>query len=297
MQKMHMHERKEPIMLQDLDFGYLDNQYRQKCPQPHDTVLCMRGGDILIHRAEDNTLSFPTWAQVQSQCSTWHPWGDSRTQFIFTLQETDFYLWMGEAGEVPGFAYEPAATLRQVISKNLCFAAMTGWHLFTWYRNNQFCGRCGQKTQHDHKERMMRCPHCGNTIYPRISPAAIIAVTDGDRLVLSKYAGRAYTRFALIAGFLEIGETAEEGVAREVMEEVGLKVKNIRYYKSQPWGIAGNLLLGYFCDLDGDDTIRIDENELSMAGWYDRHNLPAEDDGISLTREMIRIFGEGKEPK
>ena len=284
-------------MLQDLDFGYLDNQYREKFPQPHDTVLCMRGGDILLHRNASNTLSFPTWAQVQAQCNTWHRWDSSSTQFIFTMQETDFYLWMGEAGEVPGFTYEPAATLRQVISKNLCFAAMTGWHLFTWYKNNQFCGRCGTKTEHDHKERMMRCPACGNMIYPRISPAAIIAVTDGDRLVLSKYAGRAYTRFALIAGFLEIGETAEEGVAREVMEEVGLKVKNIRYYKSQPWGIAGNLLLGYFCDLDGDDTIAIDENELSMAGWYDRHNLPAEDDGISLTREMIRIFGEGKEPK
>ena len=284
-------------MLQDLDFGYLDNQYRQKCPQPHDTVLCMRSGDILLHRSADNTLSFPTWSQVQSQCSTWHRWGGMELQFIFTLQERDFYLWMGEAGDLPGFTYEPAATLRQVISKNLCFAAMTGWHLFTWYRNNQFCGRCGQKTEHDHKERMMRCPSCGNMIFPRISPAAIIAVTDGDRLVLSKYAGRAYTRFALIAGFIEIGETAEEGVAREVMEEVGLKVKNIRYYKSQPWGIAGNLLLGYFCDLDGDDTIRIDENELSMAGWYDRHNLPAEDDGISLTREMIRIFSEGKEPK
>ena len=125
----------------------------------------------------------------------------------------------------------------------------------------------------------------------------IVAVTDRDRLVLSNYAGRAYTRSALIAGFVEIGETAEECVAREVMEEVGLKVKNIRYYKSQPWGIAGNLLQGFYCDLDGDDTIHIDENELSMAGWYDRHNLPAEDDGISLTREMIRVFSEGNEPK
>ena len=220
-----------------------------------------------------------------------------QAQFVFSMQEEDYFLWMGEAGEVPGFSYEPASSLRQSVSKEICFAAMTGWHLFTWYRNNQFCGRCGTKTAHDHKERMMRCPACGNMIFPRISPAVIIALTDGDRLILSKYAGRSYTRFALLAGFIEIGETAEECVAREVMEEVGLKVKNIRYYKSQPWGIAGNLQIGYFCDLDGDDTIRIDENELSEAGWYDRHNIPAEDDGISLTREMIRIFGEGKEPK
>jgi NAD+ diphosphatase len=81
------------------------------------------------------------------------------------------------------------------------------------------------------------------------------------------------------------------------MEEVGLKVKNIRYYNSQPWGIDGNILMGFYCDLDGDDTVHLDENELASAEWFDRNNLPAKDDGISLTREMIRIFGESKEPK
>jgi NAD+ diphosphatase len=125
----------------------------------------------------------------------------------------------------------------------------------------------------------------------------IIAVTDGDRLLLSKYAGRSYTRYALLAGYTEIGETLEQTVKREVMEEVGLRVKNIRYYKSQPWGVDGNVLMGFYCDLDGDDTIHIDENELAMAEFYGRRNLPAQDDGISLTREMIRVFQEGREPK
>ena len=294
---MQVHQERINTMLQDLSFGHLDNQYHESAPQPQDILLCMRGSDILIHRDADNVLTLPTWEQANTHCGSWNTWSDSQTQFIFSMQDRDYYLWMGEAGDIPGFSYEPAASLRQTVSKDICFAAMTGWHLFTWYRNNRFCGRCGAKTEHDHRERMMRCPSCGNMIFPRISPAAIIAVTDGDRLVLSKYAGRAYTRFALIAGFIEIGETAEEGVAREVMEEVGLKVKNIRYYKSQPWGIAGNLLMGFYCDLDGDDTIRIDETELSEAGWYDRYDLPAKDDGISLTREMIRVFSEGKEPK
>ena len=143
----------------------------------------------------------------------------------------------------------------------------------------------------------MRCPACGNMMFPRIAPAAIIGVTHGDRLILSKYANREYTRYGLIAGFIEIGETAEEAVAREVMEEVGLKVKNIRYYKSQPWGIAGNLSIGYFCDLDGSDEIHLDEQELASAAWFHRNDLPAKDDGVSLTREMVRIFEEGREPK
>ena len=143
----------------------------------------------------------------------------------------------------------------------------------------------------------MRCPACRNMIFPKIAPAAIIGLTHGDKLMLSTYAGRDTKRYGLLAGFIEIGETAEEAVAREVMEEVGLKVKNIRYYKSQPWGVAGNLSIGYFCELDGDDQVRLDENELASAEWFDRNDLPAKDDGISLTREMIRIFGEGREPK
>ena len=134
-------------------------------------------------------------------------------------------------------------------------------------------------------------------IFPRISPAVIVAVTDGDRLLLSKYAGRAYTRYALLAGYTEIGETLEQTVQREVMEEVGLRVKNIRYYKSQPWGIDGNVLMGFYCDLEGSDELRIDETELAMAQWFPRHAIPAKDDGISLTREMIRVFEEGREPK
>jgi NAD+ diphosphatase len=139
---------------------------------------------------------------------------------------------------------------------------------------------------------MMHCPDCGQVEYPKISPAVIVGVTDGDRLLLTKYAGRSFTRYALIAGFTEIGETIEETVQREVMEEVGLKVKNIRYYRSQPWSFSDTLLMGFFADLDGEDRIRLDEEELSVAEWHTRGTIPG-DDGISLTREMMRVFNEG----
>ena len=101
--------------------------------------------------------------------------------------------------------------------------------------------------------------------------------------------------YALIAGFTEIGETLEETVQREVMEEVGLKVKNIRYYKSQPWSFSSTLLCGFFCEVDGDTDITLDTEELAVGEWFDRDNIPVEDDGVSLTREMIGVFKTGGE--
>ena len=133
--------------------------------------------------------------------------------------------------------------------------------------------------------------------YTPINQAVIVGVTDGDRSLMTRYAGRGHTSYALIAGFTEIGETLEQTVQREVLEEVGLRVKNIRYYKSQPWGIDGNILAGFYCDLDGSDEISLDENELALAQWHYRESLPVEDDGFSLTREMMRVFGESREPK
>ncbi len=286
-------------MLQDLAFGRLENEFKVLTPQKADIVVCFRDNSVLIRRNKNDSLELPDFAQVSSWCEDWKSWNEDCFRYVFCLQGVNYFLWMGESGEAAdaSYQYESTRTLRQLISKTVCFAVMTAWHLFSWYRSNRYCGRCGTKTVHDSKERMLQCPNCGNMIFPKICPAVIIAITDGDRLLLSKYAGRAFTRYALIAGYTEIGETLEETVRREVMEEVGLKVRNIRYYKSQPWGVDGNILAGFFCDLDGDDMIHLDENELSMAGWYPRNDLPAEDDGISMTREMVRIFGEGKEPK
>ena len=277
-------------MLQDMEFGRLENEFRNITANPEDIILCFRDGQVLLRRDGDDVLTLPTLAQMPRYVSA--------PRYIFRMNGENFFLWTDTAPEqLDGFAYEPVRMLRQLKSKEICYAVMTGWHLYNWYRSNRLCGCCGTPTEHDTKERMLRCPSCGNLIFPRISPAVIVAVTDGDRLLLSKYAGRAYTRYALLAGYTEIGETIEQTVHREVLEEVGLKVKNLRYYKSQPWGVDGNVLMGFYCDLDGSDAIRIDEEELAMAGWYPRHALPAQDDGISLTREMIRVFGEGKEPK
>ena len=286
-------------MLQDLKEGRLENEFRVLTPEIADRVVCVRDGGILLKRDGEGRLMLPTVAQVEGWCKNWDRWEPAGFRYVFRMEGENYFLWMGRAGDCgdAAFSYEPGRGLRQPGSKEICYACMTAWHLYNWYASSRFCGRCGEKTVHDEKERMVRCPKCGMMIFPRINPAVIVGVTDGDRIVFTKYAGRNFTRYALIAGFTEIGETLEQTVSREVMEEVGLKVKNIRYYKSQPWGVDGNVLMGFFCDLDGEDTITLDEQELAVAEWHHRSNLPAQDDGMTLTREMMRVFGEGREPK
>ena len=137
-------------------------------------------------------------------------------------------------------------------------------------------------------------PKCGNLIYPKIAPAVIVAVTRGDQILMTRYQGRDYKGYALIAGFTEIGETAEDTVRREVMEEVGLQVKDLRYYGSQPWGADANLLLGFFARLDGPSAIHLDRQELSQAGWYHRDEIDLPPDGVSLTNHMIQAFRRGE---
>ena len=126
----------------------------------------------------------------------------------------------------------------------------------------------------------------------------VLSVTRGDEILLTTYANREYKRYALIAGFTEIGETAEQTVAREVMEEVGLPVKNIRYYKSQPWGFESDLLLGFYCEVDEEaadsDHICRDEQELASAEWVKREDMPEYPEEISLTHEMMMRFKYGK---
>ena len=154
-------------MLQDLSFGKLENEFRNIGPNAGDVVLCFRDGGVLLKRNLDDTLELPSYEAVCQWCDSWEK---ADLRYIFRMQNVNYFLWMGCSGDCPdaGFHYESTRQLRQLTSKDVCFAVMTAWHLFVWYRNNRFCGQCGTPTQHDDKERMLRCPNCGNMIFPKI---------------------------------------------------------------------------------------------------------------------------------
>lgn len=219
--------------------------------------------------------------------------------FLFRLDGTDFFLCREKKAEPEGFVLQDVRHTRNMTMypREQVFAAMTARQLAYWYRDNRFCGTCGHETSLGTKERSIVCPACGRTIYPRIVPAVIVGVTRGDEIVLTKYRGRDIPFYALVAGFTEIGETLEETVRREVMEEVGLEVTNIRYYKSQPWAIADDILSGFYCDAVGDPTIRMDASELKQALWVRREDVQLQPNDYSLTNEMMLMFKEGKEPR
>ena len=144
----------------------------------------------------------------------------------------------------------------------------------------------------------MRCTRCGAIVYPRINPAIVVLVRDGDRALLTHYADRPMLqRYALVAGFTEIGETLEDTVRREVLEEVGIRVKNVRYHANQPWGFSGNLMVGFWADLDGDGDITLDTAELNEAVWLRREEIPPTPDPIDLTHTMIELFRLGLDPR
>ena len=196
--------------------------------------------------------------------------------------------------EDAGYSVETLRVLRRTKPKEECYAGETAYHLYVWYRDNSFCGRCGERLEYSHQERAMICPSCGNVVYPKIAPAVIVGILNasGDKIVMTRYAGREYKGHALVAGFCEIGETAEDTVRREVLEEVGLHVRNIRYYKSQPWGFDSNLLFGYYCTADEDEPIHMDDGELAKAVWVSRDEIGEEERNLSLTAEMIMHFKE-----
>lgn len=276
-------------MIQDLENHIFHNEYQPVPPQKTDCILYYEKHAALVHTSHD-MLTFPSFGDVEAAVPDIY----EHYLYLFSIDETRYYLIPSFCPEwAPGFAMEDVSVFRTFGPRKHAFALITGFHLFTWYQTHRFCGACGHENVHDKKERMMLCPACGNTQYPRISPAVIVAVRNGEKLLLSKYAGRNHTRYALIAGFAEIGETLEETVKREVMEEVGLKVKNIHYYKSQPWALSGSLLSGFYCDLDGDDQITLDETELAVAEWFERKEIPYEDYDVSLTREMMLQFKKG----
>ncbi|RZT02003.1 NAD(+) diphosphatase [Cuneatibacter caecimuris] len=279
-------------MIQDIGEHIYDNAYRKSEPSEDSFVLWYQEREVLVRRSGE-MISFPVFGQLVQNNQRLK----EQLTYLFSIDGREYFL-AGDLELPPGEGYCMVSqeTLRMAEPRYLAFAGITGLQLNRWYGQHRFCGCCGRELEQDAKERMLKCPSCGQMEYPKISPAVIVGVTDGDRLLLTKYVGRTYKKHALVAGFAEIGESIEDTVRREVREEVGLELGDLHYYKSQPWSFSDTLLLGFFAELKGSDEICLQEDELAVGEWFSREDIVPDDDTSSLTNEMIRMFREGKLP-
>lgn len=275
-------------MIQDISPRLYNVTYQKRNPANESLILSFDGQSILAMVSETE-IKYPTFLH----CGTYD--ADQFT-FLFKMDDQEYFLYRGEKPlDIKGYTYESTNIFRKPLHpKHHMFAGMSATHINKWYKLNRFCGSCGSRLRHSNVERMLECDGCGNNVYPKISPAVIVGLYDGDRLLMTKYAGRQTANYALIAGFIEIGESPEDTAHREVMEEAGVKIKNLTYYKSQPWGYSDSLLIGFFAELDGDSTIVLDTNELSEASWIKRDEIEVELNDFSLTNEMIWMFKENR---
>ena len=171
----------------------------------------------------------------------------------------------------------------------LFLLAGTAYQILHWNRINKFCGKCGGTMTEKPDERAKLCPVCGNVVYPRISPATITAVLKGDEILLAHNVNFPENLYSLVAGFVEPGETLEECARREILEEVGVSVKNITYFSSQPWPFPDSLMIAFVAEYEGGD-ITVDNIEISHAEWFKAEGLPLIPSTESVAGKLIRWF-------
>ncbi|WP_420934184.1 NAD(+) diphosphatase [Alteromonas sp. A081] len=205
--------------------------------------------------------------------------------------ETESPIYVVDVGsehiESPGWE---RVSLRQLLftQQNIAFSVLgRAWQYIHFLRTHKFCGQCGAEMERVSWEMAMQCHRCKHRTYPRVSPCVIVAIHNGEKLLLAKgVRHKEANMYSTLAGFVESGESLEEAVHREIFEEVGVKVKNLRYFNSQPWPFPHSLMVGFIVEFDGGDIV-CQENEIDDAQWFDVDALPNIPPKVSIAGQLI----------
>ncbi len=210
---------------------------------------------------------------------------------------TDFSLYIGKYMNKPCFTVYTSnddesgfCSLYEVYDRNpdLYLMARRAVLVCDWYKSYQYCGACGTKNIIDDKDMMLKCPNCGQVHYTRIAPAIIVAIRKNDKLLMAKHS-RHSGKYSLIAGFVEAGESIEEAVHREVLEEVGLHIKNLEYVKSQSWPFPNSLMLAFKAEYDY-GSINVDGDEIIDAKWFGKKDISEPESDMSVFSYLVNDF-------
>lgn len=283
-------------MIHEIAPHVLDNQFRIQDPKLNDFCLVYNGSKNLL-RKTDGGFELPTVEDVLKLGDASRNIADFEGHYLLNIDGRAFFLlpvaedFVAPAGyEFTGNrAFRPMSPLERM-------GGATAAHIAHWESLNKFCGRCGNVTIRGDQERSIICPKCNNIVYPRISPVVIVAVHNGDKLLMAHNIDNPNPRLFLISGFVEVGESLEQAAHREVLEEAGVKIKNLKYFGSQPWAFSDSLIAGFTAELDGDETIHRQEAELSEAKWVKREDIPPYETDVSISCCLIENFRCGFVP-
>ena len=220
-------------------------------------------GDRLLVETRGVEVAIPRWASTEDAGLS-----PVRTQFLGTLDGTPCYS--GElAGEdgPKGTSFHALRPLLRVLPEETFSLAGRAFQVMDWDRTHQFCGKCGGRTDPLAGERGRSCVGCGLHFFPRITPAVIVSVVRDGKILLAQSSRFPTAFYSVLAGFVEPGETFEECVHREIREEVGIEVEDLRYFGSQPWPFPHSLMVGFTASFAGGDLV-LEEKEIVRAGWF-----------------------------
>jgi NAD+ diphosphatase len=242
-------------------------------------------GKLLIKISNDTYTIPDTSDLAESNLSP------GRSQYLGTLDSRPCYAaeLTGSQLETVNFKFKELRALFGSLNEDLIWVAGRANQLVDWSRTHQYCGVCGRPTEDKTDERAKFCPQCGLVNYPRLSPAIIVAVLKNNQILLARNKRFKLPFYSVLAGFVEPGETLEECVQREIREEVGLTVKNIRYFGSQPWPFPNSLMIAFIANY-ANGEITIDGSEIIDAAWFSKDTLPQIPPSISIARQLIDWF-------
>ncbi|ATD55599.1 NAD(+) diphosphatase [Clostridium chauvoei] len=244
--------------------------------------------DKLLVKITEDKVSIPTYKDIKVLNISFQEaycLGELKNKICFTVEIEENIEIKEEFKMIT--IYEAGILLEE----EMFFVAGRGRQLLHWDKTHKFCGRCGNKTIKKEDEKAKICTECNLITYPTISPAIIVAITKGDEILLAHNKGFKDNKYGIIAGFVDAGEDLETCVKREVFEEVGIKIKNIKYYGSQIWPFPNSLMIGFFAEYQSGE-IKVDGEEIVKADWFKKDNFPKIPDKISIARKMIDHFAE-----
>jgi len=240
---------------------------------------------LLLHR-DGQELRVPCseqWCGLGLQHSVRHYLGVMGDAHCYAVQLLD------EPTELEGVVFKDLRSVLLTMDESITGVAGLAFQIVHWDRTHRFCGQCGQPMEPMTEERARKCARCDLVFFPRLSPVIIVRVSRGEQLLLARSPHTPPGMYSVLAGFVEPGETLEEAVVREVMEEVGVSLRNIRYFGSQPWPFPHSLMIGFTAEHAGGE-IRIDGKEIEDANWYSVDRLPMLPSPISIARRLVDDF-------